>query len=74
MTNFVHFKQKRIRQGQKVNKGMFGSLWSHLDYIKTPVQVTSYLYCWSRSHIIQDMCTDINHLQQVGEELLNHGH
>lgn len=33
-----------------------------------------YLYCRSRSHVVQDMCTNVDHLQQVGEELLHHGH
>lgn len=36
-------------------------------------QGRSYLDCWSRSHIIQDMSTDIDHLQQVGEKLFHHG-
>lgn len=53
---------------------MPGGPRSHLDQLKTAAQARSYLYCWSRSHIIQDVCTDIDHLQQVGEELLHHGH
>lgn len=53
---------------------MPGGPRSQLDQLKTAAQARSYLYCWSRSHIIQDVCTDVDHLQQVGEELLHHGH
>ena len=33
-----------------------------------------HLHCGSGSHLVQDVCADVDDLQQVGEELLHHGH
>lgn len=54
-----------------MNTAVLGAQW--LGH-KATTRARGYLHCRPGSHVIQDVCADVNHLEQVGEELLHHGH
>lgn len=53
---------------------MYRHVQSGFKITKPSRQSRSYLHCWSRRCVIQHVGADVEDLQQVGEELLHHGH
>lgn len=69
---FCSFKAGERKERHRGERRRAWALSARTGWKQLPEQ--GYLRRWSRGHIIQNVRTDVNDLQQVAEELLHHGH